>query len=134
MRNRAKCALCKDIIESFHSKDYVSCSCDQISIYGGQNEFISYAVDFANFIRIDDQGKEIPVTIIEKEDLVKKESEKPSQQDLLKILSAMIEDIERLPDAAMRTPVNQYDHLSMLIMIQSLFSSFLTPEASPPHE
>ena len=35
IRNSAKCALCKDEIESKHRHDWVSCRCGEIFIDGG---------------------------------------------------------------------------------------------------
>ena len=42
MRNRAKCKLCKNIIESKYEGDNVHCECGEISIDGG-NERLSCA-------------------------------------------------------------------------------------------
>ena len=125
MRNRAKCRLCNDIIESFHQHDYVTCSCDEISIDGGQNLFKAGAKDFANFIRIDDNDNEVPIKVIDKEEDPEQPTggllAKPTKQDLLKILSDDIERIEKLPDSVLRMEMNQYDRLFMLILIKSLF-------------
>lgn len=60
MKNRAKCKLCLDIIESTENKMF-SCSCGQISIGGGAEKFRCQAIDWNNFIRISDDGCEIPV-------------------------------------------------------------------------
>lgn len=35
LRNRAKCLICGDVIESASRHDYVSCSCGAISVDGG---------------------------------------------------------------------------------------------------
>ena len=37
MRNRIQCLLCKDIIESKHRHDFVTCSCGNVSVDGGQD-------------------------------------------------------------------------------------------------
>ena len=34
-RNRAQCKLCKDIIESKHRHDFVTCKCGKLSVDGG---------------------------------------------------------------------------------------------------
>jgi len=34
-RNRAQCADCKDIIESYHRHDFVGCKCGAIYVDGG---------------------------------------------------------------------------------------------------
>ena len=35
--NKAQCKLCKDIIESKHRHDYVSCKCGEIAVDGGKD-------------------------------------------------------------------------------------------------
>jgi len=37
MRNRVQCLLCYDIIESKFRHDYVTCSCGNVSVDGGQD-------------------------------------------------------------------------------------------------
>ena len=66
MRNRAKCKKCESIIESFHRHDYVKCTCGSIAVDGGQDYFKCVADDWVNFIRIDDNDKEIMPTIKDK--------------------------------------------------------------------
>ena len=64
MRNRAKCKLCGDIIESFHEFDHVICKCDQIAISGGQVKYECAARSFDNFLRIDDEGNQIVPSVV----------------------------------------------------------------------
>ena len=128
MRNRAKCKLCKDVLESFHRHDYVTCSCGQISIDGGNDYYKAAALDWANFIRVDDEDNEIiPKVVDENMPLDKGFSEetlsKPiTKKDLLNQLNSMVENIERLPDVAMTLPINHYDFVSALILIQAILS------------
>ncbi len=37
IRNRAKCVLCRDVIESHHRHDFVECSCRSIFVDGGKD-------------------------------------------------------------------------------------------------
>jgi hypothetical protein len=121
MKNRAKCKLCSSIIESFHEFDYVSCKCGQISITGGQIRLQTFAHDYKNFLRVDDEGNEIIVSV-EGEDKVI--SMLPnlltSRDDLIKELDAMIQTIEGLPQHAMTTPINHYDFCSLLILLSAI--------------
>lgn len=123
MRNRAKCKLCKSIIESFHSMDYVTCKCGEISVDAGE-ALKCYAKDFANFLRVDDEGNEIIVTIQESADVKPlcnpEEKKKPSRKELLDMLDNMIESIDSLPNNAMTTPINHYDFSSALILVSSI--------------
>jgi hypothetical protein len=124
MRNRAKCKLCKSIIESFHPADYVECSCGEIGVDGGA-AMRCLAKNFENFIRIDDNGNEIVVRL--ESDKEKHEPvdapPKPSQEELLDMLGEMIRNLEKLPVNAMTTPVTHYDLLSALMLISSILRS-----------
>ncbi len=121
MRNRAKCRLCQTVIESTLENESVICFCGEIEIYGGSNKFGVYARDYANFIRIDDNDKEVEVKVIEKK---KNESRalKPSRSEMILSLSEMIKSIERLPKQAMLTAINHYDYCSLLILLESIFA------------
>ena len=66
MRNRAKCKICKQTIESKTEHDRVSCPCDEITISGGEKFFYTSAKDYKNFLRVDDDGTEIEVTTKDK--------------------------------------------------------------------
>ncbi len=119
MRNRAKCKLCTEVIESKTINDYVSCSCGEISIDGGLEKYSASARNFDNFFRIDDEDNEISVIVKDKEnDIV---PIKLTKRDLLETLDEMIKRIEDLPPIAMSTYINHYDYCSLLILMQSLF-------------
>lgn len=136
MRNRAKCKLCKEILESFHEFDYVKCKCDEISISGGTVRYECAAKDWNNFLRIDDAGNEIPIKV--KDDGLDKNlkatrnlNSKPSKNDLISMLDKMVEDIENLPEKAMLTPINHYDFCSLIILLSSIFKSGLDSDLEP---
>lgn len=134
MKNRAKCKLCSDILESFHRHDFVTCKCGEISVDGGNDYYKCSARNWDNFLRIDDQGNEIIVKVKDDSDTdvsdktkVKEwassemENTKPlTREDRLKELDRMILSIEGLPEVAMTTPVNQYDLLSALILLSEI--------------
>jgi len=124
MKNRAKCKLCKSIIESFHRYDYVSCKCGEISVDGGSDYFYCNSKDWNNFLRVDDQGNEVIVKV--KGESVQKEVGeiqnpiRPTKKEMLNTLDEMIKNIENLPSNALSTPVNHYDLLSFLFLISSI--------------
>lgn len=125
MRNRAKCRLCKEILESFHRHDYVKCKCDEISIDGGQDYFKAGAKNWENFIRIDDDGNEVSVKVIEEGEPVTEEKTDegypmPTRQDKLDMLKNMIDSYERLPAHAMNNPITNYDMAAALLLIYEL--------------
>lgn len=125
MRNRAKCRLCKDIIESFHRQDFVECSCGEISIDGGRDTFKCGAKDWKNFLRVDDLGNEIVVKA-EGEELTSPkdiQASPPNKEELIKLLQSHLDSIEALPPHAMTTPINHYDFASLLILLLALFRS-----------
>lgn len=124
MKNRAKCKLCGDIIESFHRHDYVTCKCGEIAVDGGTDYFKAMARDFNNFLRVDDEGNEIIVTIQEKASDTGLAEEiqapvKTCKADLLKMLDEMVKRYDDLPSSAMITPINHYDFSSLLIFLAS---------------
>lgn len=142
MKNRAKCKICQTIIQSFHSTDYQECSCGEIAVDKG-DAFICYANDFNNFLRVDDEGNEIIVKIIDKsaESAPSEHSESetenkphkapPTKQEIIKIIQGNIESVERLPEEAMNTYLTQYDYLSLLFLLLSIFKVDLPDEPTP---
>jgi hypothetical protein len=131
MRNRAKCKLCKDIIESFHQHDYVACKCGEIAVDGGQHILRAAARDYMNFLRVDDEGNEIIVKVIENGDENKKKEHeknddnpiKPSKSELMEQLTAMIDNIEKLPPHALTLPITHYDFYSALLLLSAILRS-----------
>ena len=121
MKNRAKCKKCQSVIESYHTYDYVSCKCDEISVSGGPAMECA-AKDWANFVRVDDLGNEIIPKI---KDNVKPLdiSAPPSKEELLRLLDEMIVRMEELPTNAMLQPITHYDLASALILIQSILKT-----------
>src|ERR1700760_3075851 len=105
MRNRAKCKLCQDIIESKDRCDFVWCKCGEIAVDGGRDYFKATARNFENFLRIGDDGDEIEVIYQEKTkdlELVDPESsllpkERLSREQLLDMLESTLKSIESLP-------------------------------------
>ncbi len=124
MKNRAKCKLCASIIESYHDTDYVSCKCGHISVDGGTSMKCA-AIDWSNFLRVDDEGNEILVTVKSDKQNVDEEliQEKPSKAKMLEILDEMIKSYESLPKYAMEGAVTNYDLLSALILLSSILKA-----------
>lgn len=132
LRNRAKCKLCNSIIESFHPNDYVTCKCGEIAVNGGPGNYKCYAEDYVNFLRVDDDGNQLIVTVqgkactSEEEAQSLKQSDtrnpsKPTKEDLLKMLDEMVKSYENLPKNAMCSNPTQYDIYSALLLISALF-------------
>jgi len=117
MRNRAKCKLCKNIIESKYEGDNVHCECGEISIDGGNERLSCASLNWENFLRVDDEGNEIIVTIKEMEKNV------PDKKELIEMLDEMIKSYENLPTNAMLTPVNHYDLVSALLLMSSILKN-----------
>ncbi len=121
MRNRAKCKLCESTIESFHEGDYVTCKCGHISVSGGLRMECS-ALDWANFLRVDDNGNEIIVTV-KSDDVKPLYNEAPTREDKLKMLDEMIKTYEGLPQHVMTMPITHYDFVSALLLLSSILRS-----------
>lgn len=125
MRNRAKCKLCESIIESFHQYDFVTCKCGEISVMAGEGMHCSYK-DKENFLRVDDEDNIIIPKFIDKDSDVKPldiDRPKPTKQELIQILEDMIKNIENLPPEAMLTNINQYDFMSLMLILTSIFKT-----------
>ena len=131
MKNRAKCKLCEEVIESHFLEDNVSCKCGEISISGGELKNWCAAKNWENFLRIDDEGNEIVPKVIIKPlpdslsnqntgDVKPLYIEKPTKEEMVEMLDKMIKSIEDLPQQAMTLPVNQYDLLSFMLLISSI--------------
>jgi len=126
MKNRAKCKLCGSIIESFHEHDYITCKCSEISIWGGLNAYYTSANDYSNFLRVDDEGNEIVVSVKEKETSNVKPlyiETKPTRADLIKMLEEMAKNIENLPPSSMSSPLTNYDLGSLISLLTMIFKS-----------
>lgn len=120
MRNRAKCKLCQDVIESYHATDMVVCKCTEIYVDGG-TAMKCGAGDWQNFLRVDNEGNEIIPVI--KDANVKPlyiEYPKPSLEDKLKMLEDMIKGYESLSTAGLSAFATNYDLLSVLMLLLSI--------------
>ncbi len=114
MRNRAKCKQCESIIESIDHKGEVSCKCGMISVSGG--DLLGCAAkNWANFLRVDDEGNVIVPKI--------QDAPKVTREDFLNALDEMIRKIEDMPQNAMVVSINHYDFVSLLILLSSIFRS-----------
>ena len=96
MKNRAKCILCKDIVESFHRTDYSQCRCGQISVYGGPDLMQCAAVNWNNFLRVDDLGNEVAVKIKDEEINNPFENKSRIKTDILNTVEEMIKNVDDL--------------------------------------
>lgn len=131
MKNRAKCKLCDDIIESAHSQDYQLCKCGEIFVDGGK-DLKCGAKDWTNFRRIDDSDREIIPKIIEKSDISpgNVESEEvhstyepnPEQKhaNLCSMLKGVIDSYDNLPQHAKLASITHYDLQAALLIIYEI--------------
>lgn len=131
MKNRAKCKLCKSVIESFHRYDYVLCKCGEISISGGLETFECAAKNWNNFLRVDENNNEIIIKTQEKgqdveaikefaKDILGDEEFIITKKDKLNELEMLITNIDSLPPNGLASPVTHYDLLSALLLISSI--------------
>lgn len=110
--------------------DYVTCDCGEIAVNHGEALFCE-ARDWANFLRLTDEGNAINVIYKQKEGEKEKDSEvdnkeythKPSREEVLQALDDMIKSYEQLPQQAMLAPVTHADQLSLLLLVSSLFKA-----------
>ena len=120
MKNRAKCKLCKSIIESFHATDLVLCSCGEISVDGGE-ALRCGAKSWENFLRVDDDGREFSVSVKDSQgDVSGNASFKiPTRATIRAQVKEMIASYENLPAHALQQPVTHYDLVSVLLLLEA---------------
>lgn len=126
MKNRAKCRLCGSLIESFHRYDFVACKCGEISIDGGKDHLHCAAKDWKNFLRVDDVGNEIIVSVAGEESEVHMQLDSTplqSKKERIDMLRTMIGNLENLPPEVLLKPVNHYDFYSYLAVVLSILTS-----------
>jgi len=118
MRNRAKCRLCEEVIESTHQYHLSTCSCGEIGVDGGTTYFRSIARNPKNFIRLDEDGNELePIS----DDQIEPMPPKATKSEMLDMLKQMIKTMEQMPPQAMNSYVTNYDLYSVLLLFSGLF-------------
>jgi hypothetical protein len=133
MRNRAKCKLCEEELESIHRHDWVQCKCGEIYIDGGLDYLRCGAKDWANFLRIEDDGTLTEVTYIAPEEPKEEVSSKPddeplpptiSKKEVFELLKARLEATEKIPPGA---PITHYDYQDLLALMIAVLRSTESP-------
>lgn len=126
MKNRAKCRLCGDVIESLTQYDIVECSCKEISIWGGEYELRCHARDFKNFLRIDGEGRERQVKYIdineanESNGQAEDEPKKPTREELIEELDTLIKYIGDYPPHKLHSACSYADLRDFCSLISSV--------------
>jgi len=122
MRNRAKCKLCNNIIESFTILDVIECKCGEIEIWGGTQKLGCAAKDWSNFLRVDDNDKEHPVTVKNDSDAKPLDTPqgKPTRLEMLDMLDEMVKSYENLPRHALEGFATNQDLTSILILLSAI--------------
>lgn len=120
MRNRAKCKLCNAIIESIQEKDTVTCTCGEISVFGGELMMCT-SRNWINFLRVDDEGNTIVPKVVDAPN-IRDMPQKPSKEELLKMIDDLIGNIDSLPKQAMTVSINHYDYYTLLVLLSSIFT------------
>jgi len=126
VKNKAKCRLCKSVLESLTVGDYVTCACGEIAIWGGDYELNTYAKNYDNFLRIDDKGNEVVVKFYEKppEGASDKEDNSPkkdvTKDELMQTLDATINSLENLPPHGKSSFVMNMDLCAVLVCLRAI--------------
>lgn len=94
------------------------CSCGEIFVDGGDSLKCGCR-DWNNFMRVDDEGKEFPVKVIEDSSNFQKDTN--TRARILLELEVLLENIQSLPPQAMTTPINHYDFASLLMVLVAIF-------------
>lgn len=75
--NQAQCKICKQVIQSKHRHDFVSCKCGEISVDGGVDYVRRLARDLDSIIDLSIYG-EVSIEIKRKDNYANKERKKVS--------------------------------------------------------
>jgi hypothetical protein len=118
-----KCKLCdSEMLQK--EGDVITCKCGEVTL-DGINKRIICQKRASNYIEVDDEGHKIVSDV----DIDVKT--KPDRQELLDMLSNMINSIDKLPPQAMGTYVTHYDLFSALMIVSELFRSIFDPVDLP---
>jgi hypothetical protein len=132
MRNRAKCKLCGDVIESLHVHDFKRCKCGEIHIDGGLEYKKCGARDWANLLYLDDDDNEHAVRLSDQaaapEDQEESEPEGKSEiesthnrrEELMSMLLETIKNSENLPQHVRSSYVTYLDLDGALTLIYAI--------------
>lgn len=125
-RNRAKCKKCGDIIESKHARDYVSCSCKEISM-GAERQIV--AVDWENLLIVNDDGSEVEINVNykekeqEKNEVPGSEEKSTNREELLGYLDDFLKHTQTLPPHVRQSFVTYYDLEAVLEIIYEILKA-----------
>ena len=126
MRNRARCRLCQEVIESKVMNEWITCKCEEITINGGTELFAAKAKHIENFLRIDDDGNIIvpPVTnnsIPDQKELDITPTQ--SRKDLLDGLKDIVRTYDNMPPHAMHSFVTNVELQTFMLYVIGIFES-----------
>jgi len=120
MKNRAKCKLCGDVIESWFKGDLRACGCGEIAVDGGEAMY-AFAHDWRNFLRVDDEGNEIEVKVEGENKLEFEEKKVMTKEEMLESLEGIIKSYDNMPENALYGAVTHYDMQVALMLILEIF-------------
>ena len=106
-----------------HHVDLQLCNCGEISVDGGPAMRCA-AKNWDNFLRVDDEGNEIVVTVLNGSDVKKEiqiENSRPTKKDLLEMLDATANHLEKLPPDILYSNATNADILQLIMLISALF-------------
>jgi hypothetical protein len=127
--NRAKCALCGDIVESFFSYNEAVCKCGEVHVIGGGVQaFKPSSGNWSNLLYVDDAGNKI---CVENKDHTEKKPEDSSadkapdqaifkartKKEVVEELQSMITCDAKLPDNAHIQQLTYVDLLRYMVVI-----------------
>ena len=120
MRNRAKCKLCNDVIESCYKHDYCVCKCGEIAVDGGQEYRRCVANNKENFIALDDDGNVVEIKEAAKQSDDLQSIHSLPIADLPGIIDSAIKETERVVETDISARVTQFDILSILYLLKEI--------------
>ena len=128
--NRAKCALCGDIVESCFSYDEAVCRCGEVHVKGGELQgFKPSSGNWSNILAVDDIGNRICTDEKDSDSSAKDDSssEMPGQtiggiskQEMIQAFADNLASIEKLPNHVLDSFVTTRHFLDCMLIIANI--------------
>ena len=119
MTTLAKCKKCLTTMSPMEN-ELIVCKCGEVSLDGIKRAVVC-ATDILHYCEVDDNDNEIKLKDFNVK--LSEDTKKPSYSELRGLLSNMIDTYESMPPHAMMQSINNYELLSLLLLLRSLFDS-----------
>lgn len=128
--NRAKCAICSDIVESFFSYNEAVCGCGEVHVIGGDMQaFKPSSGNWSNILYVDDVGNRICTDEKNNDHEVEQDSSEKvgektvsciDKQELIDLLETTMKSIQQLPKHVQDSFVTTAHFVDCILLIVNI--------------